>query len=90
MVTAVAFSEDGQYLKTNRGLLSINSNPDSSNTSENRKRASRFLFVSNEWIAQDGKNLLWLPPSYRATCAAVYDGTLVLGHATGGMTFLYF
>ena len=92
---AVGFTPGGHYLEIDRGLLSINLNPnpslDALNTSREMKpAASRAYFVSGEWISRDGKNLLWLPPSYRATCAVVYDGTLVLGHATGGMIFLYF
>ena len=94
-VNAVAFSPDAQYLETDRGFLSINLNPnfnlDASYTSrDEQSAASGAYFVSGEWIARDGKKLLWLPPSYRATCVATHDNILVLGHHTGQVTFLYF
>ncbi|KAK3989436.1 putative wd40 repeat pf20, partial [Cladorrhinum sp. PSN332] len=71
-VRAVAFSPDG-----NSGL----------DASRNQGPVGDILFVDDEWITGGGKNLLWLPPDYRATCTSVYDHTLVLGHASGQVTF---
>ena len=48
------------------------------------------LYLSNDWIAERGRNLLWLPPDYRATCVAVWNGIVLLGHSSGGITFLEF
>jgi hypothetical protein len=25
------------------------------------------LFVANDWVVEEGTNILWLPPDYRAT-----------------------
>jgi hypothetical protein len=36
------------------------------------------------------ENILWLPPDYRATCAAVYNHVLVMGHESGHITVLEF
>ena len=71
-VRAVAFSPD-----INLGL----------DASRNQGPVGNILFVDGEWITRGGKNLLWLPPDYRATCTSVYDYTLVLGHASGQVTF---
>ncbi|KAK3359855.1 hypothetical protein B0T25DRAFT_111949 [Lasiosphaeria hispida] len=71
-VKAVAFSPDW-----NSGL----------DASRNQRLVGNILFVNGEWITRGGKNLLWLPPDYRATCTSVYDHTLVLGHASGQVTF---
>ncbi|KAK4643732.1 hypothetical protein QC761_0070940 [Podospora bellae-mahoneyi] len=86
-VNAVAFSPDGRYLETNWGLLRINSDLD---ISQNQRPVNNILFVDGEWITGGGKNLLWLPPDYRALCVSVCDHTLVLGHASGQVTFFQF
>ncbi|KAK3376687.1 WD40-repeat-containing domain protein [Lasiosphaeria ovina] len=67
-VRTVAFSPDG-----NSGL----------DTSRNLRLVGNVLFVDGKWITRGGKNLLWLPPEYRATCTSVYNHTLVLGHSSG-------
>ncbi|KAK4118127.1 hypothetical protein N657DRAFT_659742 [Parathielavia appendiculata] len=78
-VMAVAFSPDGntlangQCLETDRGLLSVNS--DASSSSGDQKPASSSLFVGDDWVTRNGKNMLWLPPDYRATCVAVHVGS---------------
>ncbi|EED20910.1 G-protein beta WD-40 repeats containing protein, putative [Talaromyces stipitatus ATCC 10500] len=46
------------------------------------------ILVKNEWAARDDTNVIWLPVEYRATCSTVYESTLVLGHASGRVTFL--
>jgi hypothetical protein len=48
------------------------------------------LLVNDRWVAQEMKNILWLPSDYRATCAAVRDNVLILGHASGRVSFLEF
>ena len=50
----------------------------------------RTLCVWNGWIAEEGTNILWLPYDYRATCVANWNGMVVLGHSSGGMSFLEF
>jgi WD40 repeat protein len=80
-VSAVAFSPNRKTLKINHSLLSINSGSDAS------RNQSDILLVDGEWITKGGKYLLWLPPDYQASCTSVYDHTLVLGHASGQVTF---
>ena len=48
------------------------------------------ISLSENWIAQGGENVVWLPPDYRATCAAFYNNLLVLGHRSGQVTFFKF
>jgi WD40 repeat protein len=50
----------------------------------------RTLSVSNNWVAEENSNLLWLPPDYRATCAAVWNKVIVLGHQSGRVSVLAF
>ena len=89
-VMAVAFSRNGLYLETDRGLLSITIDSDASTSSRGHQPLSNFLFVRDDWVIRDGRSILWLPADYRATCVAVHGLTLVLGHASGQVTFFWF
>ncbi|GAB1318168.1 hypothetical protein MFIFM68171_08378 [Madurella fahalii] len=90
ILTRLSFSENGQYPGTDRRLLRITSSPNASSSAGNQKPASTFLFIDNDWVTQNGKSVLWLPADYRATCAAIFGHTLVLGHASGQITFFRF
>jgi WD40 repeat protein len=87
-IYSLSFSEDGRLLKTDQGWLSLNS--DLSDKCQDQKPSTSTVFVSDDWVIRDGKNNLWLPPDYRATCTAFYNNMLVLGHASGQVTFLEF
>jgi hypothetical protein len=45
------------------------------------------LFVSNDWVAEGRGNILWLPPDYRATSVAAWNGIAALGHSSGRISF---
>jgi WD40 repeat protein len=84
-IYSLLFSMDGRYLKTDRGLLSLNS--DSSDIYLHQKRS---IFVTDEWVTQNGQNLLWLPPDYRAECSALFNNMLALGCPSGQVIFIEF
>jgi WD40 repeat protein len=84
---SLSFLKDGRYLKTDRGLLSLSDSPGVSFCHED---STCMVFVNKDWITRDGQNLLWLPLDYRATCSAFYNNVLVLGHASGQVTFFEF
>jgi WD40 repeat protein len=86
-VTSVAFSPDGKFLETDRGVLQLDS---SIEVSLNSLKPLHTLFVVNEWVIEAGQNILWLPPDYRATCIAVWDGFITLGHSSGIVSLLEF
>jgi WD40 repeat protein len=48
------------------------------------------LFIANDWVVEGGRNILWLPPDYRATCQAVWNKLIVLGHLSGRISILGF
>jgi hypothetical protein len=48
------------------------------------------LSVSNDWVAEGRTNILWLPPEYRATCIAIWNRIVALGHSSGRISFLEF
>ena len=86
----LVFSEDGQYLKTNYGLFRLSLKSTLPNKYPKQKPLDYALFVDEEWVTLDGKNYLWLPKDYRATCVAIYSHIAVLGHSSGGLTILQF
>jgi WD40 repeat protein len=76
------FSMDGRYLKTDLGLLRLNSGS---------CLYLESLFAYGEWVIYDGQNLLWLPLDYRdATCSALFNNMLALGYESGRVAFIEF
>ena len=86
----LVFLEDSQCLKTTYGLFRLSLKSALLDKYSKQKPLDYALFVDDEWVTLDGKNHLWLPNDYRATCVAVYSHTAVLGHSSGGLTFLQF
>ncbi|KAN0085607.1 hypothetical protein V8E54_002074 [Elaphomyces granulatus] len=76
-IRSLLFSMDGRYLKTDRGLLSLNSG--SPDTYLRQEQSICAIFVNDEWVTQDGQNLLWLSQDFKVTCAALFNNMLVLG-----------
>ncbi len=89
-VRSLSFSEDGQYLETDRGILRLSPSlaSETAITVFDLERSACGVFVCKDWITQDGQDVIWLPHDYKATCSAVFDKTLILGHPTGQVTFL--
>ena len=85
---SLSFSDDGRYLKTDRGSLSLSS--DLSDACLDQERPICTVLVNDDWVTRDGQNVIWLPPDYRTSCKAFYDNVLVLGHRSGQVTFLKF
>ncbi|KAH0563496.1 hypothetical protein GP486_001931 [Trichoglossum hirsutum] len=81
----LSFSTSGQHLKTDRGVFHVSYLESFTNSSEQVR-----LFVSDNWVIEEDKSILWLPPDYRATCVANWNRMIVLGHSSGGMSFLEF
>jgi len=49
-----------------------------------------ILQVSNHWVVESDTNILWLPPDYRKTCSVTWNRNLVIGHSSGGVSFVSF
>jgi WD40 repeat protein len=105
-VSSVAFSPDGKQVvsesdddivrlwdvRTGAALQTLNSHSNwvSSVAFSSDDIVTSTLFVSDNWVAEEESNLLWLPFAYRATCEAVWNEAIVLGHLSGRITFLGF
>ncbi|KAL2859878.1 WD40 repeat domain-containing protein [Aspergillus lucknowensis] len=84
VVKTLSFSANSR-LNTDHGSLSLNHQPHNSFIEQQENQ----LYVSEKWITRNGRRLIWLPPDYRATCAVTRHNSVVLGHRSGGLTFLW-
>jgi WD40 repeat protein len=83
-ITSLRFTSDGQFLETNRGMISLQPDTDASgNLQSDSVWGQRSAFLGVEWLVRDGKNLLWFPPDYRSSAVEYHDGTFVLAYASG-------
>jgi WD40 repeat protein len=87
-ICTLSFNKEGLYLETDRGLLNIQ--PLYASTSPPQAQPLYKIFVNETWVVQQMEKVLWLPSDYRATSAAVWNNILVLGHASGRVTFIEF
>ena len=46
--------------------------------------------LDKDWVALQGKKVLWLPPAYRPSYVAIGDGKLNMGHTSGRISFFRF
>jgi hypothetical protein len=84
VVSTLSFSDNG-CLNTNRGSLSLNHQA----CKFFIKRLENQILISEKWVTRNGQRLIWLPKDFRATCAATSGNNVVLGHRSGGLTFLW-
>jgi hypothetical protein len=50
----------------------------------------REVYIDDQWVTLGQRRSVWLPLEHRATCWASRDSTLVLGHASGRVSFIEF
>jgi WD40 repeat protein len=86
-VYALSFSDDGTYLQTDRGSLSIPS-LSSTGPAVPRQRPSSVIFIRDQWVCSRTEPILWIPPEYRSACFAVYGGSIGFGHFSGRVTIM--
>jgi WD40 repeat protein len=87
-IYSIDFTVDGRLLETNKGFFDLNFCSRPVQTSFH-PRTTPVLF-SGEWLKLENEDKLWLPHEYRGSASAV-DGTLlVIGQASGAVTFIEF
>ncbi|CAI7673674.1 unnamed protein product [Penicillium pancosmium] len=89
VVTELEFSQDGSHLSTNLGSLHILSKCDE-HISSSPKTSPEIVLKRRDWIALNGKQVLWLPPEARPSCSAIKANKIALGHASGYISFIGF
>jgi WD40 repeat protein len=88
IVSRTAFSRDGVSLETDVGRLDLGTALAPSRALITEPHATLFLEAS--WIKLGGTDFLWLPHEYRGSCCDVYGSRLVIGQASGAMSFFSF
>ncbi|KAL4923402.1 WD40 repeat domain-containing protein [Aspergillus undulatus] len=83
-VTTLSFP-DNSCLNTDHGSLSLNHQA----CNLSIKQSGNEIFIHKKWVTRSGQRLIWLPPDFRATSAATSSNKVVLGHRSGGLTFLW-
>lgn len=87
-INKLAFSNHDAYLTTDRGVLRVDGSHGLPVPTQQNFQLD--VFAKDYWLTQGGENLLWLLEDYRATFVAVGRDFVILGHASGGSTFIRF
>ncbi|CAI7586026.1 unnamed protein product [Penicillium glandicola] len=95
VITSLEFSQDGLSLKTNFGSLDIPSRGDNhasdpAHVSVDISIEEDISVEEDQWVALNGKRVLWLPREARPTDWDVHGTLLALAHASGLVSFLRF
>ncbi|KAK3613683.1 hypothetical protein LTR56_027737 [Elasticomyces elasticus] len=87
----VRFTNDGSGLDTDVGLFHLDSPSAASGYLHTPSAPAEVCIVLNSpWVKYNSSDLLWLPHEYRGTCLATHDTFLVIGQASGAMSFFSF
>ncbi|KAI4733289.1 WD40 repeat-like protein, partial [Aureobasidium sp. EXF-12298] len=82
----LSFTEDARYLITNNGSLDVSPYVCSLVPGKGQSE-SPIMALSRHWIKYHEKDVLWLPHDYRGSCSAFFGKKLVVGQASGAMSF---
>jgi WD40 repeat protein len=88
IVRSPSFFSCGRHLQANNRVLDIVFFP--SSTTSYSSECLHGLYVGNDWVTEEMENILWLPPDYRGTYAAIRNGVVALGSSSGRVSFLEF
>ncbi|OCK72773.1 WD40 repeat-like protein, partial [Lepidopterella palustris CBS 459.81] len=87
VVRNLSFSILGQYLIADMESFDIRS---LTTLVHVRSNSLQRLLISNNWIAEEDEDILWLPPEYRPTRVAIANGVIALGFLSGIISILEF
>ncbi|KAK6495503.1 hypothetical protein TWF481_002553 [Arthrobotrys musiformis] len=82
------FSKIGHCINADQQLFAYQ--PETHLLASSEVGQREIIFVEGNWLNRGEKRLIWLPHSHRASCSAIYGNLVVLGHASGGVSFIEF
>jgi len=85
-VSRISFSDDGIRLETDTGNLDLGAAVSQHRTPVPEPQPD--FHVMSCWIQYRGVDLVWLPHEYRAACHDESGSFLVIGQASGAVSFL--
>jgi WD40 repeat protein len=88
MLSRIAFSYDERILEKSIGQLDLDTTHAVNPVSITVPRP--ILLLEASWIKRRGSDFLWLPHEYRGACHAAYGSRLVIGQASGAVSFFSF
>ncbi|KAJ5496975.1 hypothetical protein N7463_008962 [Penicillium fimorum] len=89
VVKHVEFSADDSCLKTDLGTLNILHRCENA-TSNPQYKDFEVSIEHGQRIRLNGEMVLWLPTEFRPRCSAINGNAVVLGHASGRISFIRF
>ena len=90
-VNILSFSLDGPFLKTNRGLLSLEGLKGYYTSHIPAQPNPKLcVFLDQNWVLLSKEKLLWLPVEYRGSFSACRGNVLALGQTDGRVTVMAF
>jgi WD40 repeat protein len=88
IVSRIAFSQDGNSLETDVGQLDLGTTLNTYPPPVTEPQPT--LSLESTWIKYCGRDFLWLPHEYRGVCHDAYGTLLVVGQASGAVSFFSF
>jgi WD40 repeat protein len=88
VVSRIAFSDDGSNLSTNIGQLDLGLVSVTHQATVTKLQAT--ILIDSSWIKVRGANFLWLPHEYRGVSYDAFGSRLVVGQASGAISFFSF
>lgn len=78
------FSAAGDYLETDRGVIDVGIFSACIDTQD----IQYIHYVTEEWLLSNSESILWIPQAHRASCVAVVRDVVIMGHASGAISFI--
>jgi WD40 repeat protein len=87
-VSRITFSQDGSSLETNVRRLDLGTTLNTYSPPVTEPQST--LSLESTWIRYRGADFLWLPHEYRGVCHDAFGMLLVIGQASGAVSFFSF